>query len=69
MITLWSGTNSYSLAQHNLLNKHTDSIAKAIKVPHLLRQIQICTKYFAAGLKKEQLELRLPCVFRYFEPN
>ena len=32
-------------------NKHTESIAKAIQVPHQPQQIQICNHYFGAFLK------------------
>ena len=36
-------------------NKHTESIAKAIQVPHRPQQIEICNHYFGALLNKEQL--------------
>ena len=32
-------------------NKHTESIAKALQVPHRPQQIQICNHYFGAFLK------------------
>ena len=32
-------------------NKHTESIAKTIQVPHRPQQIQICNLYFGAFLK------------------
>ena len=38
------------------MNKHTESIAKAIQVPHRPQQIQICNNYFSALFNMEQLE-------------
>ena len=35
-----------------MMNKHTESIAKAIQVPHRPQQIQICINYFSARLIK-----------------
>ena len=49
-------------------NKHTESIAKAIQVPHQSQQVQICKCIF----KKEQLELLLQLkvfLFYYMESN
>ena len=34
-------------------NKHTESIAKAIQVPHRPQQIQICNHYVGAFFKKK----------------
>ena len=41
----------------NKINKHTESIAKAIQVPHRPQEIEICNHYFGALFNKEQLEL------------
>ena len=35
-------------------NKHTESIAKAIQVPHRPQQIQICNHYFGALLYRQE---------------
>ena len=37
------------------MNKHSESIAKAIQVPHRPQQIQICNHYFTALFKKSHL--------------
>ena len=34
------------------INKHTESITKAIQIPHCLQQIQICNHYFKATCVK-----------------
>ena len=46
------------------MNKHTESIAKAIQVPQRPQQIEICNHYLGAFFNKEQLELRCPlCLY------
>ena len=43
-------------------NKPTESIAKAIQVPHQPQQIQVCNHYLDALFNKEQVELLHPYV-------
>ena len=45
-----------------ICNKHTESIAKAIQVPHRPQQIEICEHYFDARFNKEQLKLLRPLI-------
>ena len=40
---------------HYSYNKHTESIAKAIQVPHRPQQIQICNHYFTALFEKSHV--------------
>ena len=47
-------------SSNNQINKHTESIAKAIQVPHRPQQIEICNHYFGTLFNKEQLELLRP---------
>ena len=47
-------------------NKHTESIAKAIQVPHRPQQIEICNHYFGALFDKEHLELLRPLIVFFF---
>ena len=48
------------------INKHTESIAKAIQVPHRPQQIEICKHYFGALFNEEQLELLRPLIVFLF---
>ena len=43
-------------------NKHTESIARAIQVPHRHQQIEICNHYLGAFFNKEELELPCPLI-------
>ena len=48
-------------------NKHTESIAKAIQVPHRPQQIQICNHHSVALFNKEELQLLHPLsVFLFY---
>ena len=49
-----------------IYNKHTESIAKAIQVPHRPHQIEICNHYFGALFNKEHLELLRPLIVFLF---
>ena len=40
-------------------NKHTESIAKAIQVPHRPQQIEICNHYFGALFNKKTARIAL----------
>ena len=57
-----NGVKSCSFRQ----NKHTESIAKAIQLPHQPKQGEICNHYFGALINKEQLELPLPLIVILF---
>ena len=57
--TMSRSVRMYTVFKENNLNKHSESIAKAIQVPNRSHQIQTCNQYQYTSLQIERIILKL----------